>query len=1146
MSNKKLLAHSSHPHPQSRIPNLESRIPNPESISNLESRISNHRIFAGSFAALEARWIEVIADLQHDDPLLEINVLVGSNILATYLKRRFAQSGRALANVRFHTFLDLANRLATAAGTVPGKRRLPHLGNAIIVEEILAAHTPDVYRPLSGMPGFRDALLDTFRDLRDAGVSPREMQDIVGTDPGMKDRRRHLIGLSDLYRSFRERIGLFHDVDDDFRAAIGNAPAATKALGSKQLLVYGIYDATGQQLSLLEALKHVFEMIYFIPYVDEYVGEFAKPFLRSRADELGVEYTRLPEKQPLCSLDHLAAGDFGLAYLPASGAAESLPADGSFALVSAPGESRSAVEVVREIFRAVRDGTIRGFHEAAVILRQPENDIPVLSEALRLRGVPCYIHGGSRFADRPLSKAVVALSNLARNDYSREAVFTALELVEAALPEASAEAWDVQTWRSMTNDARFLAGLLSWDRGTEALVGEAYRNLRGSESAASVDPDDDDTGRGVESAALAVRRLESAKALREAWQLLMQSSSGWPANLSWEDWADYLDRSLEPLLGVSEDWAAFSTVLDEVRNLGVLDGFGIRESSFEIEKSEAAVARTGLVSAERLKGALEQAIESLSYPEGQFQRSGVNLLSTSVARGLRFPLVIIPGLEEGRFPAKLRQDPLLLDSERRRIGRLPIKAKRMEEERLLFDMAARSAEKRLVLMTSRLDESSDRERIPSQFFLRAAAAIRKKVVTIRDLAEGTIPGFRSVSLDNPAPMKDEVAVDEGEIRLRLIAADRDTAYPALRALEHLEPGRLARPLAYDQARWAHRLTSYDGFLSDPELVAWATRTLGSSACQVSASRLEEYAKCPYYFYLKRGMSLAAWEEPAPLEGMDPLERGSAVHSILENFLKNYSGENFSAASVADLRTVLNSLAKETLEKARPEGIPDLLWEIERDAFLALLDAWIVFEKSRAGDGMLPAGLERAFGEIRPGERHPAFRLQAGRHTFDFRGRIDRIDLSRDGKRARVVDYKTGLLPESMRGKAKTPLMSGERIQIVIYRGALSVLDEFKDVEVVEGEYLHMQPKDGRIVPCSFTDKELQQASRALPDILKIVGDGIESGVFFARTAGVIRPHGHCEYCDYLPICGKDRVQREERKMNDPAVRRFLQVLEPVQ
>ena len=237
---------------------------------------------------------------------------------------------------------------------------------------------------------------------------------------------------------------------------------------------------------------------------------------------------------------------------------------------------------MREIFRAVRDGTIRGFHEAAVILRQPESDIPTLSEMFRLRGVPYFIHGGSRFAERPLSKAVVALCNLESNSYSHEAVLTAMELVAAALPAESAAAWDVQTWRSLTNDARFLAGVQSWDKGTEALVGEARKNLKKSESAGSFDSDDDETGRGVESVSLAVRRLESAKALRAGWQLLMQASSGWPAGLSWEGWADHIDRHFEPLLGASEDWASFSSVLDEIRNLDVLEKFEIQtDSRFE-------------------------------------------------------------------------------------------------------------------------------------------------------------------------------------------------------------------------------------------------------------------------------------------------------------------------------------------------------------------------------------------------------------------------------------------------------------------------------------------------------------------------------------------------------------------------------------
>jgi hypothetical protein len=71
-------------------------------------------------------------------------------------------------------------------------------------------------------------------------------------------------------------------------------------------------------------------------------------------------------------------------------------------------------------------------------------------------------------------------------------------------------------------------------------------------------------------------------------------------------------------------------------------------------------------------------------------------------------------------------------------------------------MAVRSAERRLVLLTSRLDESTDRERIPSEFFLRVAETARGSPVTLRDLQEGKIPAFRSVSLENPAPRPGQV------------------------------------------------------------------------------------------------------------------------------------------------------------------------------------------------------------------------------------------------------------------------------------------------------------------------------------------------------------------------------------------------------
>src|SRR5262249_34524080 len=152
---------------------------------------------------------------------------------------------------------------------------------------------------------------------------------------------------------------------------------------------------------------------------------------------------------------------------------------------------------------------------------------------------------------------------------------------------------------------------------------------------------------------------------------LRRAAAGWPRRATWPEWASLFESRLQPLLGKSEDWSMFAPVLDELAGLGAVA---------EATRLGAAVERARAVSA------LRESLEHLRFPEGRFERRGVNVLSVTAARGLRFPLVIVAGLDEGRFPGRLRQDPLLLDRERRRIGpggRLPLKTERGEEEKLL-------------------------------------------------------------------------------------------------------------------------------------------------------------------------------------------------------------------------------------------------------------------------------------------------------------------------------------------------------------------------------------------------------------------------------------------------------------------------------
>ena len=119
-----------------------------------------HRIYTGSFAALE--------------------------------ERRIA-GRRPVANLRFFTFLDLVAKLERAAGSVARKPRLPRLGASVLLEEILETDAPEAFAAVSRFAGFRGALLDTFRDLRDAGIAPDKFERSLLEFRGVtSDRVEHL------------------------------------------------------------------------------------------------------------------------------------------------------------------------------------------------------------------------------------------------------------------------------------------------------------------------------------------------------------------------------------------------------------------------------------------------------------------------------------------------------------------------------------------------------------------------------------------------------------------------------------------------------------------------------------------------------------------------------------------------------------------------------------------------------------------------------------------------------------------------------------------------------------------------------------------------------------------------------------------
>jgi hypothetical protein len=87
------------------------------------------------------------------------------------------------------------------------------------------------------------------------------------------------------------------------------------------------------------------------------------------------------------------------------------------------------------------------------------------------------------------------------------------------------------------------------------------------------------------------------------------------------------------------------------------------------------------------------------------------------------------------------------------------------------------------------------------------------------------------------------------------------------------------------ARWQPRWHTADGLIrtTPPTTAALATQRL--SARPFSLSALQRFADCPYQFQLSAIYRLAPLEEPAPLQRLDPLTRGSLFHNIQAEFFR---------------------------------------------------------------------------------------------------------------------------------------------------------------------------------------------------------------------------------------------------------------------
>ena len=515
---------------------------------------------------------------------------------------------------------------------------------------------------------------------------------------------------------------------------------------------------------------------------------------------------------------------------------------------------------------------------------------------------------------------------------------------------------------------------------------------------------------------------------------------------------------------------------------------------------------------------------------------GVFVAPISSAVGMSFDAVWLVGMIEGQAPPAFRSDPLIPEAAWQAAGGKSRLAQSIAEERYAY-LSVVASVPRCALSYPVGGASSQRAAHPSRWFLEQASVLEGYVVNSGDLPKLRGRPWLSVSESEEQAMQSvdsALLADRHDYDLnRLLQWRRDGRKVEGHPLA--QQGTLARAVQLSHSRNLPFLTEYDGNLA---AVAAKSEEFERRLKEnpVAATSLEGWAACPFRYFLGNVLRLSQQDTPEEITTISPLERGLLVHEILEEFIRDamankalpLPGDGSDAAS----RASVDRIAEKHFLDASDRGITGkpLMWQLAKQEIYDDLETFLQQDaRLRAAHGTEPLRVEANFGVGNtPAAVHPESGLQ-------FRGRIDRMDLTSDGKSALVMDYKTGS-SAPYKSLDKDIIDRGKRLQLGVY--SLAARRLFPEASSIRAAYWFTRTgSDLPFAPSEFFDIDDSEASERFSEGVKTIVEGISRGVFAANPGpnsyrGERTAPENCHYCDFDSLCPARRIDLWQRKKSD--------------
>ena len=502
---------------------------------------------------------------------------------------------------------------------------------------------------------------------------------------------------------------------------------------------------------------------------------------------------------------------------------------------------------------------------------------------------------------------------------------------------------------------------------------------------------------------------------------------------------------------------------------------------------------------------LQTLVEKMSYARPRPQTPAVTVCSAELVPNMLFKEIYLCGVIEGDFP-KHQISTGLLSNEQIRLWLsfgIDIRNPRQEPgfERALFYSLTERAEKKLCLSlpqfgnkaeetfaSSYMDELAEKAALQCQRVAPFAQSL-KQVVSVREALSASLwqSGLESAQ---------QFDRSHHIVRRRW------------RGLEQSVSALIARSEGSSE-------NLFNGYLRD----FFESQALSLPVETVwTASKINDYGKCPFRYWATHVLSLKPREEAEA--GLNFAVIGQFYHKILELFFSAWvkSRQTIELSELIDVAFADGI----TWIESRSDFQPGPYWPQEKKDLRFRTNRFIERELQRLDDGgaagFTPGLFEVNFGGKAVDSFPPLVLRNDQGKSIVLRGSIDRVDFSADGSEARVVDYKSGSKPISIKEAEK-----GRNLQLPIYALALEQCIK-PGTTVTDADYLSISVARsvGRM---DFLSEKHSHLKALAEHFVKEYTEAVSNGVF------TVKPNGKdaCKDCKQASVCrvGELKTQMAE-------------------